>query len=522
MRMATLTHVVYLNGREWEPITARKAAIKTNGHSVSVHSGLFKCELCNQYVTLVADGERAPFFRHSRGEDNKNCPERTIMDNHSGDSIVIFNPENLPVPLRLKVNSDNHFERIELGLLAIPENVLQKCVNRQIRIFPQGQGRYVYNLERLKQKGITYVDVGMFPAEKYLIRMDSRLKAYLPSTVAGISEAGAVFDTEKGKMLPRDADVRVGRKYYILRRGNFDNVDTLKDIQIDFLFKVGMGWRIYKVKAKKSSEAAVKFFMNFHCQLTDDPVQLKVIWPLYKKEPYLIKHNKTDTVVFAEGNHIKVQSYPEAEFDKEEFYNKKDKKELIVHVKNSSRNQVIFAGRSSILKYMYLWKEKLDSKAEWPLIEVKDIRGNEFADGIHYTLPIKKRISITCPVDGFFVHRHKNRILEKRSLPADESTVLDGVQYDDIISIFQGLDKIYEISFVRRKSETPNNEMKILQKLSGMRGQKIVIGPAFGTIVSKLIQYPGLQRWIIQQVRHGYIYEEALRYLKHLFYRQII
>lgn len=64
--------------------------------------------------------------------------------------------------------------------------------------------------------------------------------------------------------------------------------------------------------------------------------------------------------------------------------------------------------------------------------------------------------------------------------------------------------------------------MKILQKLSGMRGQKIVIGPAFGTIVSKLIQYPGLQRWIIQQVRHGYIYEEALRYLKHLFYRQII
>lgn len=521
--MATLTHVVYWNGKEWEPITARKAAMKTNWHSVSVHSGLFKCELCQQKVTLVAEGNRVPFFRHSRGEDNKNCPERTIMDNHSGDLIVIFNPENLPVPLRLKVNSDNHFEGIELGLLAIPENIIQKCVNRQFRIVPQGQERHVYNLERLKQKGITYVDVGMFPAEKYSIRMDSRLKDYLPSTVAGISEAGAVFNTEKGKMLPKDADVRVGQKYYILRRGNFDNVDTLKDIQIDSLFKIGKGWRIYKVEAKKFSEAAEKFFMKFHCQLTENPVQLKVIWPLYKKEPYLIKHNKTDTVVFAEGNHIKVQSYPESEFDKEEFHNKKDnKKELIVHVKNSDRNQVIFAGRSSILKYMYLWKEKLDGKAERPLIEVKDIRGNEFVDGSHYTLPIKKRISITCPVDGFFVHKHKNRILEKRSLPADEPTVLDCVQYDDIISVFQGLDKIYEISFIRRKSETPNNEMKILQKLSGMRGQKIVIGPAFGTIVSKLIQYPGLQRWIIQQIRHGYIYEEALRYLKHLFYRQII
>lgn len=519
MQMATLTHVVHWNGKEWEPITARKAAMKTNWHSVSVRSGLFKCELCDQKVTLVAEGNRVPFFRHSRGEDNKNCPERTIMDNHSGDLIVIFNPENLPVPLRLKVNSDNHFEGIELGLLAIPENIIQKCVNRQFRIVPQGQERHVYNLERLKQKGITYVDVGMFPAEKYSIRMDSRLKDYLPSTVAGISEAGAVFNTEKGKMLPKDADVRVGQKYYILRRGNFDNVDTLKDIQIDSLFKIGKGWRIYKVEAKKSSEAAEKFFMKFHCQLTENPVQLKVIWPLYKEEPYLIKHNKTDTVVFAEGNHIKVQSYPESEFDKEEFHNKK---ELIVHVKNSDRNQVIFAGRSSILKYMYLWKEKLDGKAERPLIEVKDIRGNEFVDGSHYTLPIKKRILITCPVDGFFVHRHKNRILEKRSLPADELTVLDCIRYNDHISIFQGLDKIYEISFIRRKSETPNNEMKILQKLSGMRGQKIVIGPAFGTIVSKLIQYPGLQRWIIQQIRHGYIYEEALRYLKHLFYRQII
>lgn len=67
MRMTTLTHVVHWNGREWEPITARKAAIKTNWQSVSVHSGLFMCELCHQKVTLVAEGNRVPFFRHSRG-----------------------------------------------------------------------------------------------------------------------------------------------------------------------------------------------------------------------------------------------------------------------------------------------------------------------------------------------------------------------------------------------------------------------------------------------------------------------
>ena len=414
---------------------------------------------------------------------------------------------------------------MELGLLAVPKEVLRKCFNRKITIEPSGQRKYVYDMERLKGRGITYVEVGRYPAEKYSIYMDPALKEYLPSIVKGVPNEGAVFDGEKGKMLPQDADVRVGRKYYILKKAGMKNLQKQRNIEIVPVMDIGKKWQIYEVMATRYSEEAAKFFMNFHCQLTKNPVQLKVIWPLYKKEPYLIKHNKTDTVVFAEGNHIKVQSYPESEFDKEEFH---DKKELIVHVKNSFRdqvsfrNQVIFAGRSSILKYMYLWKEALNDTSKSPQVTVKDIRGHVLVPGIYSRLPSKGRICITCPVDGFFVHRHKNRILEKRSLPADELTVLDCIRYNDHISIFQGLDKVYEISFVRQKAETQNNEMMILQKLSGMRGQKIIIGPAFGTIVAKLSQYPGLQRWIIKQIRQGYIYEEALRYLKHLFYRQII
>ena len=103
---------------------------------------------------------------------------------------------------------------------------------------------------------------------------------------------------------------------------------------------------------------------------------------------------------------------------------------------------------------------------------------------------------------------------------AGERCNLKDIQYEDCISIFQGLDKIYEISFGEQNSDTEHDETLILRKLSGMRGQKILISPVFGTMVTKLTPYPGLQRWVIQQIRQGYIYEKALRLLKHFLYQQ--
>lgn len=515
MQMATLTHVVHWNGREWEPITARKAAIKTNWQSVSVHSGLFMCELCHQKVTLVAEGNRVPFFRHSRGEDNKNCPERTILAN--GGEAIVINSDNLPAPLRLKVNFADQKVCMELGLLAVPKEVLRKCFNRKITIASSGQRKYVYDMERLKRRGITYVEVGRYPAEKYSIHMDPALKEYLPSIVKGVPNEGAVFDGEKGKMLPQDADVRVGRKYYILKKAGMKNVQKQRNIEIVPVMNIGKKWQIYEVMATRYSEEAAQFFMEFQCQPTERPVKLKVIWPLYKKEPYIIKHNKTDTVIFAQGNHVKVRAYPEFKLDNHAII---DSKKFIVDVKNSFRNQVIFAGRSSILKYMYLWKEELNDTSKWPQVTVKDIRGHVLVPGIDNRLPSKGRICITCPVDGFFVHRHKNQIVEKRDLYAGERCDLKDIQYEDCISIFQGLDKIYEISFGEQNSDTENDETLILRKLSGMWGQKILISPVFGTMVTKLTPYPGLQRWVIQQIRQGYIYEKALRFLKHFLYQQ--
>lgn len=86
--------------------------------------------------------------------------------------------------------------------------------------------------------------------------LDPALKEYLPSIVKGVPNEGAVFDGEKGKMLPQDADVRVGRKYYILKKAGMKNVQKQRNIEIVPVMNIGKKWQIYEVMATRYSEEA--------------------------------------------------------------------------------------------------------------------------------------------------------------------------------------------------------------------------------------------------------------------------
>ena len=62
----------------WERITAAEAAKLHPIGGVSANSGLFMCELCGQYVSLTNGSCRDRYFKHSRSEKNKDCPERVL------------------------------------------------------------------------------------------------------------------------------------------------------------------------------------------------------------------------------------------------------------------------------------------------------------------------------------------------------------------------------------------------------------------------------------------------------------
>ena len=51
-------------------------------------------------------------------------------------------------------------------------------------------------------------------------------------------------------------------------------------------------WTLYVVSASAFNEDAARFFLDFHCRLTDRPVSLQPVWPLFVEGNYIVKHNQ--------------------------------------------------------------------------------------------------------------------------------------------------------------------------------------------------------------------------------------
>ena len=81
--MASLNHVS-IRDKEygWVHITPEDASRLFPNETVSSSDHVFICELCGQYVTFTGNGFYARHFRHSRGEEIKDCDERAEQYNH--------------------------------------------------------------------------------------------------------------------------------------------------------------------------------------------------------------------------------------------------------------------------------------------------------------------------------------------------------------------------------------------------------------------------------------------------------
>ena len=192
----SLTHVCMWSNRGWKRITEKEAAKLHPGGTVSAKSGLFMCELCGQYVTLTDGWIRDRYFKHSAEELSKDCPERTF----SSSVPMTFSYETHDLPLRLKIISTGKFE-LQLGLLPVPEKLLQDKRNSRIILgFPDGQYN-IYSFERVLTDTTTYLSVGERPYKKYTITIDpadSGLVPFWPKVIDGVSESGTLFDSITG------------------------------------------------------------------------------------------------------------------------------------------------------------------------------------------------------------------------------------------------------------------------------------------------------------------------------------
>ena len=517
--MPSLTHVCMFSEHGWREITAQKAG-EIYPDTVSAVSGIFMCNLCHQYVYFSNPPKKERYFGHTK-EADKSCPERTFSFRTDIDS----RSEKHDLPIRLKLLPSD-FE-LELGLLGVPASDLQKLQDHKIQITPIGRNAdpLSYALkERLSENEISYVLIGTIPYPEYQIQLDCRsIRAFScwPERIRGIESPGALFDAVTRKKLPYDADVQLGKNYYLLQSGMLNGgCSSVRLKQIRSRSVPGNCWRLYEVSAIALDVDAAKFFLQFHCRLTDQAVSIQPIWPIYTKSPYVIHHNAREMIFHVKGD-VHTKSYPYA---RQRPPQPLDGGGVLEYIQCSARQQLISSGHDYLLnardfwrrlKYTYLWKEPLEHTTEEPTVVVTDITGQPLLSGEVDKLPSKSAIRISAPYDGTTVIKFRGEIIERRPLKAEVPIEIDSLQFGYAIEVFQGLDLVWCVQYQRKSAQSDLEEDQIMRRLKNASGPSVVVPHAWGSAAEHLGKYPQIKQWLYQRIRKGSMPLQAYREFSH-------
>lgn len=518
--MASLTHVCMWSENGWIHVTADQAAKIHPGGTVSARSGLFRCELCHQYVTFTDGDIRMRYFKHSAYEKSKDCPERTFGSNYLG----ICNAKEHALPIRITGITTSSF-RFEIGLIRVPMALLEK--NCRIEIKPNGMSdtSFVFSKERLNPDSITYLPIGNRPFEKYTLNIQNakkRLYDFWPEEIQGIDPEGTLFERSSGKKLVYDADVEVGKKYYLLKRGIEIISKRLPDsIQIQKVLKKQFDdwetWTLYEVSATKMEEAAAQFFFDLHCRLTDCPVSLQPVWPLFVESNYMFKHNQVRIYILVKGDKDDTEvlrTFPDAPVLKLDSNGSQNKLYKMVC---SDRQQLISVGRYHALQYTYFWKEPLNRVGIHPDIWVTDLAGETIPPGETDRLPWNKMLRLKSTFDGEAVVFRNNRITDKRKVSADEQIELEGLAYGMSVQVVIGLDIVWQVNFRKRQPVAAKDERELFKQICNASGAQIPAPHSLRNMMTGMKRYPEISQWIGKCLRNGTIYEQAYRRLQEAY-----
>lgn len=515
--MASLTHVCMWHGNSWQAITAEEAAKLHPGGTVSAYSGLFMCELCGQYVILTDGDIRKRYFKHSAYEKSKDCPERTFGAGYS----IPYDYQYYELPIRITAISASSF-RFEIGLIRAPIISLSKDFRIEIKPKDVSDISYVFSKERLNYNSITYLPIGEVPFENYTINFrngSNKLHEFWPAENNGIDPEGTLFEKDSGKKILYDADIEIKKEYYLLKCGS-RTVMACQGMSKKKILQKQIGWQtwtLYVVSASEFNEDTAKFFLDFHCRLTDYPISLQPVWPLYVEGNYLVKHSQDRMYMLVTGNVAALKTFPSVSVRKYNYDNKKDKTPIIYDVDCSDRQQLISVGRSKALKYTYFWKEALDKDGFVPEFLVTDLDGIQVASGEMNSLPRNKTLRVKSVFDGEIVVSINNRIIDKRKIKADKIIDFDGLAFGLCIKVVIGLDVIWQINIKKQAAIVVDDENEILQKINNAFGKTIKVPHSLKNILVGMKRYPQVCQWIRLCIKKGVINEQAYRKLQEIY-----
>lgn len=481
-----LTNVAMWTNKGWKSVTVDEAISLFPYNKVSANSGIFMCRLCKKYVTLTAPGIYSRCFKHSRGDVDKECNDRVLSS-----TISQFEMHNFIPPIRIEIKSLKSFS-LEMGfilppIIKNPKGVIEIKSNDLI------SNVALYDISRLKYDCLTYLKIGNTPSERYLIKCDNE-QIHLSTIVDGIKKTGVLFDYITRKKLPDDGDVLVNREYILLtKRILLSN----NDIDVSQLCSMG-SWNVYKVAAKVFSKSASDFFFKYGYLLTEKQAFLTFLWPEYTVSPYVIKHKAEKLHLYIQGESIIPKIFPSGNIICCKYCDNDNG--VAVTVECNARQQLLSAGRTKVLRYTYLWKDNLDVSISSSVAKVTDIKGNDVISGNNYKLPEKRILQITTQFDGYIEINKDNWVIERRKVNANIIAEIDQIQYGMNINVFQGLECVWSVSYMRAKNSISSNETELLFKLQNAGGKMIPISHVFGAVANKYSEYPKIL--LLRMLKH--------------------
>ncbi len=451
------------------------------------------CDLCYQLVSLTGKNIRESYFKHSRGEEEKNCPERSFGNSQWNEKNMTLQLETRGMPIRISVSKSGYY--FELGFPVLKEVSVNQDAVIEIQTNKQS---FRYNAERIDSNEMTFLNVGSYPSEKYIIKVtnqNDRLRRFWPAEVDGVTD-NKLFKKSNGLMVKSGSDISAEEEYYLFTRKIISNSSPYMNVK---RVCSSNGYYVYLIKPESLNSEVAKYFLEeYHCRLTAEPIQMTFLWPIIIKKQFITYHFSDILYVNISGD-ASFKLFPEGFLEHTPL-----RSGQLLKLKLNDRQQMLSIGRNiNIIDYSYFWKSDLAESPDYVVSEVVQVNSN--------------KLCITPNYDGHVDVLQNGWIIKRLAIEAGKYFEIDYHKQQFDYRVYEGKDCIWKNTKEVKQSEKSYKDRELLELMQKCRGAEIVPPQRIRLLITRMESFPLTKSWISKQIRKGLIKKEAITILLNYF-----
>lgn len=295
----SLNHVSYWENGNWHHITAKEASKKSHNNTIRANEKELLCDLCNHFVTLSVGKTIDPYFKHSKGDIDKNCPERskqalfTLPTHFAGLKIVIDKKQKFHLELVLPHAANPGLSKYQnLGIYHKHHKKIQKIAPVKIN----------------SNNFSTKVNLGSTVANKYTLYNDLPDHSDKIADFKTLQSKYLIFRSSDGMRVNLGGELNPNNEYIVLTTKNSFTYPGINEK----LLARSNGWNVYRISFDThfgsnklspflqlndlSNDAGIDY------RITQNVADVDLIWPEHFKNKdginylgdtlYLYKHGQ--------------------------------------------------------------------------------------------------------------------------------------------------------------------------------------------------------------------------------------